>query len=72
MAPTEDLPARTAVSRPEADVVFQVENLEVSKGQRVILSGLDLEIRRGESVVVIGDNGVGKTTLLEELFTRSD
>jgi len=44
----------------------------VSKGQRVILSGLDLEIRRGESVVVVGDNGVGKTTLLEELFTRSD
>ena len=72
LAPTEDLPARSAVSRPEADVVFQVENLEVSKGQRVILSGLDLKIRRGESVVVVGDNGVGKTTLLEELFARSD
>jgi energy-coupling factor transport system ATP-binding protein len=72
VAPTEDLPARSAVARPEADVVFQVEDLQASKGQTLILSGLDLEIRRGESVVVVGDNGVGKTTLLEELFARSN
>jgi energy-coupling factor transport system ATP-binding protein len=70
--PTTEVPARNAVPRPEADVVFQVENLQSSKGQGLVLRGLDLEIRRGESVVVVGDNGVGKTTLLEELFERSD
>ena len=38
----------------------------VSKGfpGRTLFSGLDLHIRRGEHVTLIGDNGTGKTTLL--------
>jgi iron complex transport system ATP-binding protein len=37
--------------------------LRVSNYHNFILHGIDLEIKRGHNVVIIGDNGVGKTTL---------
>jgi len=72
VSPQTTGPARTDVPRPESDVVFQVDYLRATKGQRVIFDDVSLDIRRGESVIVIGDNGVGKTTMLEEMFAHSD
>ncbi len=47
--------------------VLIAENLRVSRGKRVLLDSVDLSLHRGEVVVVLGPNGVGKSTMLAVL-----
>ena len=44
-----------------------VKGLQAGYGKARVLHGLEFSIARGELVVVIGRNGVGKTTLIETL-----
>ena len=43
--------------------MLTVEGLRVAYGGRTVLDGIDLEVADGESLAVLGPNGVGKTTL---------
>ena len=45
-------------------VLIRVEQLEKSFGNLHVLQGIDMEIRRGEVVVIIGPSGSGKSTFL--------
>lgn len=47
-----------------AQPIIRIEDLHKSFGQLEVLKGIDLEIVRGEVVVVIGPSGSGKSTLL--------
>ncbi|HIX63747.1 MAG TPA: ABC-F family ATP-binding cassette domain-containing protein, partial [Candidatus Mediterraneibacter colneyensis] len=47
--------------------VLSVEGLSKQFDGQVLFSDVNFEIRRGEHVAVIGDNGTGKTTLLKIL-----
>ena len=47
------------------DVVAQIEGLRKCYGDHVVLGGVDLTVRRGEKIGIIGVNGAGKTTLLK-------
>ncbi|HUS29651.1 MAG TPA: ATP-binding cassette domain-containing protein [Kofleriaceae bacterium] len=50
-------------ARTVADVV-RIEKLKKAYGQHVVFPGIDLTVRRGEKIGIIGVNGAGKTTLL--------
>lgn len=57
-------------SRGEDDdgVVLRTEGLEKSFGDRKVLKGVDLEVRRGETLVIMGGSGCGKSTVLRHLI----
>ncbi|NBI84695.1 ABC transporter ATP-binding protein [Lachnospiraceae bacterium] len=45
--------------------VLMVEGLAKSFGENHLFSGISFEMKRGERVALIGDNGTGKTTMLK-------
>jgi zinc transport system ATP-binding protein len=47
---------------------ISIEKLEVNIRRRCILNGLDLELKRGDGMIICGENGVGKTTLLRAIL----
>ena len=49
------------------EVLLKVEGLESSYGRIKALKGISLEVRRGETVALVGANGAGKTTFLRSL-----
>lgn len=47
--------------------LIKAENIIFSAGKRNIIDGLNLEIKAGERIVLLGENGCGKTTLMRSL-----
>lgn len=45
--------------------VLHVEGLSKSFGEQTLFASLDMDLKRGEHVAIIGDNGTGKTTILK-------
>ena len=48
--------------------VISIRNLSVSYGARQVLDCIDLEVLRGEILVLLGGSGSGKTTLLKMIL----
>ena len=47
---------------------LHIDGLTAGYGQAVVLNDLTLSVNRGETLAILGRNGVGKTTLLETLM----
>lgn len=52
--------------------VIKASNLHKNFGNKQVLSGLDLELERGDRVAIVGQNGQGKTTLSKILLKKLD
>lgn len=54
--------------------MIQIDNLTLSRGERVLFRGLTLSAAAGEAVALTGANGAGKTSLLRAIagFLRPD
>lgn len=50
---------------------IRIENFDVSFGERVLLTGAELHLATGRRYGLVGRNGLGKTTLLKMLASRS-
>jgi fructose transport system ATP-binding protein len=50
-----------------SEIVFAAKGLTKRYGQVVALDGVDFELRKGEILAVIGDNGAGKSSLIKAL-----
>lgn len=58
---------RFADAPRSGDIVLEAKGLEAERGGRTLFRGVDLLVRRGERIGIVGANGSGKTTLLKLL-----
>ncbi|WP_238314131.1 ABC transporter ATP-binding protein [Methylobacterium crusticola] len=61
-------PGRDAILRARGDAIIRVRDLVVGFGDRTVLKGLNLDIRRGEILGFVGPSGQGKSVLTRTLL----
>ena len=61
--PADDVAVETA-DAPPSDALVVAEDVRKSFGRLEVLKGIDLEVRRGEVMCVVGPSGSGKSTFL--------
>lgn len=53
---------------PNSKPKIHVKNLKKQFGNKVVLDGVDIEVKKGESLVVIGGSGSGKSVLIKSII----
>ncbi|MFC6738210.1 ATP-binding cassette domain-containing protein [Methylobacterium tardum] len=65
---TAAIAAKPRASAAEAETLLAMEGVDTFYGKSHILNGVNLAVRRGEVVALLGRNGAGKSTLLKTLI----
>lgn len=55
-----------------ADEVMEIRGLKKSFGDRVLFRDVNLQVRGGERIALIGDNGTGKSTFLKMVMDEEE
>jgi ATPase subunit of ABC transporter with duplicated ATPase domains len=59
---------RFQMNRPSGRLAFECADVTKTHGGHAVVSGFEAVVNRGEKVVLVGRNGLGKTTLLKALL----
>jgi cell division transport system ATP-binding protein len=51
-----------------SEIVVDLRNVNIYQGSNLILQDVNLEVRRGEFVYLVGKTGTGKSSLLKTLY----
>ncbi|MEV6346781.1 ABC-F family ATP-binding cassette domain-containing protein [Actinoplanes sp. NPDC051851] len=54
----------------KGEILLEVRHLAVTHGERRLLENVDLDVARGDRILITGRNGSGKTTLLRAIAER--
>jgi ATP-binding cassette subfamily F protein 3 len=71
-AVAEKVAFRFVPAARSGDIVLDAKGLSAERGGRELFEGVELLVRRGERIGIVGPNGSGKTTLLKLLAGRGD
>jgi phospholipid/cholesterol/gamma-HCH transport system ATP-binding protein len=63
-----DRPVKAAASAGAGDAFIEVRGLYKAFGGQEVLTGVDLDVKKGETLVVVGRSGEGKSVLLKHLI----
>ncbi|QEI09351.1 ABC transporter ATP-binding protein [Pigmentiphaga aceris] len=59
---------KTSTSAPVGEMALEITGLNAWYGESHILHGVDMKVRRGEVVTLLGRNGAGRTTTLRAML----
>jgi iron complex transport system ATP-binding protein len=61
---TDNEPTRSEVAEDDEAEFLELRHVNVARGERIVLHDVNLTIRAGEHVAILGPNGCGKSTLI--------
>jgi len=65
MAEVKDIAEKKQAPKSKAEVVISIKGLKKSFGSKHVLNNINLELKRGENVVILGRSGTGKSVTIE-------
>ena len=54
----------------DSNIIVQLENISVFQRENLVLSGVNLSVKQGEFIYIIGKTGTGKSSLLKTLYAE--
>lgn len=64
VATTKDGAATPSVASLSNDILLSISHLKKAYGENVVLKDINLDVKRGEVIVIVGPSGCGKSTFL--------
>lgn len=61
---------RFDITRQSGNDVLTIQNLAIGYDSKPLVENLDLKLTRGESVALLGPNGIGKSTLIKAISEK--